>query len=69
MPCERIGNTIICSSNGYKFKGFYFEWHSYFGPSALRKDGEISKRIPSGFWDMIDEFQLLSDKEKEKYRV
>ena len=35
MPCERIGNTIICYSNGYKFKGYFFEWHNYFRDKTI----------------------------------
>jgi len=47
--------------------GYFFEWHKYVGPCPLRKDGEVRENIPAGFWDAIDEFSKLSDKEKEKY--
>ena len=64
MPCERVGDAILCYSKQYKYKGYYFEWHHYCGPAPLRKDGELSKKIPSGFWNMIEEFKSLGDKEK-----
>jgi hypothetical protein len=48
--------------------GYYFEWHSFCGPSQLNKNGELSKRTSKGFWDMIDKFLELSEKEQEKYR-
>ena len=69
MSCVRIGNVIMCGSKVYKYKGYFFEWHSFCGPSPLRKDGELSKKIPKGFWDMIDEFCKMTDFEKEPYRV
>ena len=49
MSCVRIGNVIMCGSKVYKYKGYFFEWHSFCGPSPLRKDGELSKKIPKGF--------------------
>jgi len=69
MPCERIGTGFVCGVIVYRYKNFFFEFHNFCGYSPLRKDGGISKRIPSGFWDAIDEFHVLSDEEKEKYRV
>lgn len=68
MPCIRIGSGFICGPKVYRFKGYYFEWHSYCGPSPLNKNGELSKKIPKGFWNMIDEFQSLSLEEKENHR-
>ena len=58
MPCIKIRNSIVCYSNKiYKYKGYFFEWHRYFGPSPLNKNGELSKKIPKGFWDMIEDFE------------
>ena len=69
MPCKQFGNVTVCYSLVYRYKDYYFEWHSYSGPAPLRKDGEISERFPKGFWDMVDEFQLLTEEEKVEYRV
>lgn len=69
MSCVQVESGFLCYGKGYKFMGFYFEWHNYCGPSPLRKDGEIAKRIPKGFWDMVDKFVKLSDEEKESYKV
>ena len=69
MPCMKIESGYICYGKAYKFKGFYFEWHSFHGPCTLKKDGEPRKTIPAGFWEMVSEFQMLSDEEKEGLRV
>lgn len=69
MPFMKIGNAYVYYNKAYRYKRYYFEWHNYCGPSPLRKDGELSQRIPKGFWDMVEEFQALPSDEKEKYRV
>lgn len=69
MPCMKIESGYICYGKAYNFKGFYFEWHSFHGPWPLKKDGEPRKTIPAGFWEMVSEFQMLSDEEKEGLRV
>ena len=61
MACHKVGNMIICFPNIYKFehggKEFFFEWHNYLGPVAVRKkDFEPRSTIPTGFWDAITEF-------------
>ena len=53
----------------YKNKTYLFEMHNYLGPTALRKDGEISKRIPQGFYNMYYKFIRLTREKQEKYRV
>ena len=68
MPCMKIESGYICYGKAYKYEGFYFEFHNYLGPCPLKKNGEPSKKIPSGFWDMFDKFYKLSDEEKEKLR-
>lgn len=71
MPCERIGNTIICCNNMYRYpykgKSYVFEWHNYCGPMPFRKDPEPMQRVPVKFWEAVIEFAKLSDREKEKY--
>lgn len=68
MPCVKIGNGFICGPKIFRYQGYYFEWHSYCGPCPLRKDGKVSAKIPTGFWEMIDAFISLSEEEKDKYR-
>ena len=67
-PCARIEYGYICYGKQYRYQGYYFEWNNFCGPTPLRKNGEISKQIPNGFWDMINNFQALSFEDKEKYR-
>lgn len=59
---------IICGPACYKYKEFYFEIHSYFGPHPLNKDGNPKANITADFWIMWDEFKLFSPEEREKYR-
>ena len=63
------GSGIISLANGYKFEGFYFEYHSYLGPTKMNKNGEFSKRTGRKFYKMIDSFEKLSKNEREKYRI
>jgi len=74
MPCDfvKFGDgtvAIFCGPKLYKFNDWFFEWHSYCGPWPLTKDGETRKRAGRIFWKVIDEFQKLSEKQKEKYEV
>ena len=60
----------ICLANIYKFKGLVFEYHSYFGPIQYKKDlSEPRKNISRNFYDVIDQFVKLSNKEREKYLI
>jgi len=68
MPCVNIGNAIICYSTIYKYKGYFFDWHKYCGPTPLKKNGDVKKNIPRGFWDMMNEFSRLNSEEQEKFR-
>jgi hypothetical protein len=59
----------MCGPRMYEYKGTKFEWHSYCGPHPIDDDLEPLDDIPDEFWDMIGEFQKLSDEEKEKYLI
>lgn len=63
------GRGIISVGNGYKFGGFYFEWNNYLGPTKMNKNGEPSKQQGRKFFNMIDRWVKLTDKEKEKTRI
>jgi hypothetical protein len=71
MSCHHIkindSIAILCCADIYKYKhngrDFYFEWHRFMGPIPVSKNSlEPRKTIPTGFWDMVAEFQNLSEK-------
>jgi hypothetical protein len=64
---EHVG--FLCSSPVYEYGGFTFEVHSYCGPNPLRKDGELMVRIPKRFWDVWEQFRVLSKDEKDAAMV
>lgn len=69
MPCEIIynGQGFLCHAEPFHYKGYRFEFHRLHGYSPLRKDGELSKRRPSGFDKIVEEFDNLRESEKIKY--
>jgi len=74
MPCARFninGSPCIVSySNAYRYKQFTFEMYSYFGPSKLKKDGELAKHsVGRVFYKVWQEWNKLSREEKEKTRI
>ena len=61
---------FICSSNQYKFQGWYFEVHNYCGPTPLNEDGDpTNEEIPAEFWDIWEEFSSLPAKEALRHMV
>lgn len=75
MACHQINkSTIVCCPNIYKFphkgKEFFFEWHSFIGPTAVRKGNfEPRATIPTGFWDAVTEFGYLSEEKRKQYMI
>jgi len=79
MSCHHLKNEkgeivgIMCMVDIYKFKGYTFENHSYFGPMLVyAKNFEPRDRQPgerSKFWGVFEKFQKLSTEEKERYRI
>lgn len=53
----------------YKFKGFIFDYHRYFGAHQRRKDGELRRRFSRGFWKAVEQWEKLPNKQKEKTRI
>lgn len=65
MTCTKVGlpqgTVILCTSPDYRIvdrtgKVWYFEFHSFCGPSVLKKNGDPLKNQPpekSPFWDAI----------------
>lgn len=79
MPCEPLVEQhadgkkelvgFLCWHPEYEFEGFLFEWHSYLGPMLVnRRTGEIRDSVDAGWYDAMDRFRELSEKEKETYR-
>lgn len=67
LPC---GGFLTCA-DVYQYGEFIFEFHPYLGPSLCRKNGELSNRVlgpKSRFWVAFEEWQKLSEDEREKTR-
>ncbi len=78
MACHHIktekSNIILCCPNIYKFPhngtDYYFEWPKTGCPIPVRKrDLEIRKTIPPGFWDAVAVFADLTDENKQQYLI
>ena len=58
------------SSSNYDYKGYLFEWHSYFGPLHLRRsDFAIRINQSNKFFEAVERWQKLTKKKRETYRV
>lgn len=77
MTCIRLPGCTPNAPDGflcvggddYEYGGWLFEIHSYFGPLLLnRNTGEIRDNPPAAFWRAWEEFDKLTDKERERYR-
>jgi hypothetical protein len=54
----------------WRYKGWYFEFHHMWGPTPLKKDGQLRAGMPGRkFWAMWDEFDKLPKEEKRKYEA
>lgn len=69
MPCISGKNVIICYNNIYKFRGFLFEWHDYFGCTELTKKGNPRKRSSKEYYEILDEFMDLPKEERDTYKL
>jgi hypothetical protein len=56
-------------SGCYRYKGFTFSWHNWLGGVKLKKDLTHAKREGMKFYNMLDEWLDLSDKEREATEV
>ena len=61
----------LCLANIFKYKGFIFEYHPYGGYWPCHKDDWSipRKNFPKGFWEMVDEFDKLTDEEKYNHQI
>ena len=60
---------FICSSPIFKYEMWTFEIHSFCGPCPLNDDFDPIESIKPEFWEMIERFNLLSKKEREKCKI
>jgi hypothetical protein len=60
---------VITMANIYRFKGFIFEVHHYFGPAKLNKDFSQAAREGPKFWKAFQEWDKLTDAEKAETQI
>jgi hypothetical protein len=58
----------LCSPRVYQYQGYTFEL-GMMVCAELKKNGDPRIRMRKGFYDMIREFQKLSESEREQYRI
>ena len=68
VGASKAPTGFICGPRIYKYKGWFFEVHSYCGPWPLKKDGELRKRAGRVFWKVWASFDKLSKEDQEKHR-
>jgi hypothetical protein len=71
MPCIRVGGSIVCVPRivEYPYNGRVWRWemHSFNGPTPIRADGSMWKRIPSErhpFWKAFQEWWAKNMKQE-----
>lgn len=75
MPTFHIYNGegrsigVASYSNVYRYNGIQFEMHSRLGPTKLNKDMEPSRRTGDAFWKVFEEWDKLTQKEKNKTEI
>lgn len=60
---------ITYGSMFYEYEGYRFEWHHFIYSWPVTKKYEPKKRVPTGFWDMIDRFSKLTEKQREEFEI
>lgn len=60
---------IVTLPNIYEYKGFIFEFHSFCGPTKLKKNFKEAKRTGRKFYKVITEWCQLNKREKRKTQV
>jgi hypothetical protein len=72
MTCIKIPNGYVCLGNGgfYLYKGQRFEFDERWGPQLVNAQGSgLSKEPSKKFWNIFEEWQTLSNKEKAEYEL
>ena len=65
MTCERFNNGIVCFPSTFEIvdavgKKWSFSWHSFLGPTVLKKNGDPMAKQPgekSAFWPALAAWQ------------
>ena len=75
MPCLRYTHNgrpaFLCvGGDVYEYEGYRFEIHHYYGPININKktDDPLVKQS-NKFFEAVERWQALPEKEREKYRV
>lgn len=58
---------IYCTQNIYYYKCWIIEFHKFLGPWPLKKDFAPKKYAGKKFWLIWEEFDALSQDEKNQY--
>ena len=75
MPCIKAlfngHRTILCMDTDavFRFEGYKWEMHRYFGPLQIKRDGELYAHSTAKFYAAVERWQALPAEEREKYRV
>lgn len=64
-----MATGFICGPRLYIFKGWFFECCQTGGPWPLKESGSPYKRAGRIFYKIIRDFDKLSEKQKQRYRV
>ena len=60
---------IMTVADVYQYKGFIFESHAYLGPLKLKKDFDPACLMGRKFFQIYDEWNKLTPKEKLKTQI
>ena len=63
----KTGKWIICMPKLYRYDGWLFEVHSYFGAWPLKKDLDTRKRAGRKFFKMYERFK--NEKNKAQFEA
>ncbi len=75
MPCVKMlfngRPAFLCmdTDDVFRFEGYKWEMHHYFGPLEMKRDGELIARSKAKFYAAVERWQALPEDEREKYRV
>lgn len=60
---------FLCGPRIYRYRGWTFEVHPYWGPWPHRKDGEHRQRAGRVFWAAYEAFAKLPPSKQARCRI
>lgn len=60
---------IMTVANIYQYKGFIFEFHTFFGPVKVKKNFDPASAMGRKFWRMYAEWDKLTKEEKLETQI